>query len=118
MVLLFVAMVAITVTVWPERATTARRLARVGAQAAAEQTSWPEAERAGLAAAQDAAANYGLGPADMTVTFTGSIERDGEVTATVGIRMPAIAVPGLASAGEWTWTTSHTEAAGAYRSLP
>ncbi len=52
------------------------------------------------------------------MTFAGSIERDGAVTATVAIRMPAIAVPGIASAGEWTWTTSNTQAAGAYRSLP
>lgn len=118
MVLVLLAMVTVSVTVWPERAGTARKLARIGAQAAAEQTSWPDAEAAGTTAAVDAAANYGLAAGEMTVAFTGSIERDGEVTATVGIRMPAIAVPGLASAGAWTWTTSHTAAAGGYRSLP
>ena len=57
-------------------------------------------------------------PGDLSVSFSGSIERDGAVTATVSIRMPAIAVPGIASAGEWTWTTSSTQAAGPYRSLP
>ena len=117
-VLTLVAILFAGVTVWPERASTARRVARVAAQAAAEQTSWADAEAVGSAAAQEAAANYGLSPGDLTVSFGGSIERDGAVTATVGIRMPALAVPGVAGAGEWTWTTSSTQAAGAYRSLP
>ena len=117
-VLVMVAMVTVTLATWPERATTGRRVARVAAQAAAQQTSWEEAESAGASAAEEAATNYGLAAGEFTVNFEGSIERDGAVTATVGIRMPAIAVPGIASAGEWTWTTSSTQAAGAYRSLP
>ena len=117
-ILAMVAMVTVTLTTWPERATTGRRVARIAAQAAAEQTSWADAEAAGASAAQEAAANYGLGPRDVTVSFAGSIERDGAVTATVSVRMPAIAVPGIAGAGEWTWTTTSTQAAGAYRSLP
>ncbi len=116
-ILAMVAMVTVTLTTWPERASTGRRVARVAAQAAAAQTSWVAAEAAGASAATEAAANYGLRTGDFTVSLTGSIERDGAVTATVAIRMPAIAVPGIA-AGEWTWTTSSTQAAGAYRSLP
>ncbi len=117
-VLTMVAIVTVTLTTWPERATTARRVARVAAQSAAEQTSWEQAQAVGTEAAEEAAANYGLSPGELTVSFAGSIERDGAVTATVAIRMPAIAVPGVASAGKWTWTTSNTQAAGAYRSLP
>ena len=117
-VLVLVAMVTVTLATWPERATTGRRVARVAAQAAAQQTSWDDAEAAGTSAADEAAANYGLEAGDFTVAFAGSIEREGSVTATVAIRMPAIAVPGIANAGEWTWTTSSTQAAGAYRSLP
>ena len=112
------AMVTVTLTTWPERAATGRRVARVAAQAAAQETSWDDAEAAGNSAAEEAATNYGLRAGDFTVRFDGSIERDGAVTATVAIRMPAIAVPGIASAGEWTWSTSSTQAAGAYRSLP
>ena len=118
LVLTTVAMVTVTLTTWPERATTARRVARVAAQEAAAETSWDQAQAAGAGAAQEAAANYGVPPGDLSVSFSGSIERDGAVTATVSIRMPAIAVPGIASAGEWTWTTSSTQAAGPYRSLP
>lgn len=117
-ILLVVAIVMVTLSTWPERATTGRKVARVAAQAAAEQTSWDDAQAAGASAADEAATNYGLRPGDFTVSFAGSIERDGAVTATVAIRMPAIAVPGIANAGEWTWTTSNTQAAGAYRSLP
>jgi hypothetical protein len=117
-ILAMVAMVTVTLTTWPERASSGRRVARVAAQAAAAQTSWDDAEAAGVLAATEAATNYGLGPGEFTVSLVGSIERDGAVTATVAIRMPAIAVPGIASAGEWTWTTSSTQAAGAYRSLP
>ena len=117
-ILAMVAMVTVTLTTWPERASTGRRVARVAAQAAAAQTSWDDAEAAGASAATEAATNYGLGPGDFTVSLAGSIERDGAVTATVAVRMPAIAVPGIANAGEWTWTTSSTQAAGAYRSLP
>ncbi|MGH8921518.1 MAG: hypothetical protein ACRD0H_24805 [Actinomycetes bacterium] len=116
-ILVLVAIVTITLSTWPERATTGRKVARVAAQAAAEQTSWDDAQAAGASAADEAATNYGLRPGDFTVNFAGSIERDGSVTATVSIRMPAIAVPGI-NAGEWTWTTSNTQAAGAYRSLP
>ena len=118
LVLTTVAMVTVTLTTWPERATTARRAARVAAQSAAAETSWDHAQAAGSAAAQEAAANYGVPPGDLSLSFSGSIERDGGVTASSGIRMPAIAVPGMASAGEWTWTTSSTQAAGPYRSLP
>lgn len=117
-ILAIVAMATMALTTWSERASTGRRVARVAAQAAAEQTSWGEAEAAGASAAQEAAANYGLRPSEYTVRFAGSIERDGAVTATVSLRMPAVAVPGLSGAGEWTWTTSSTQAAGAYRSLP
>ena len=117
-VLVMVAMVTVTLATWPERATTGRRVESVAAQAAAQQTSWAEAELAGASAAEEAATNYGLRAGDFTVNLEGSIERDGAVTATVAIRMPAIAVPGIASAGEWTWTTASTQAAGAYRSLP
>jgi hypothetical protein len=117
-VLVLVALVMLTLTTWPERATTGRRVARIAAQAAAEQTSWADAEAAGTNAADEAATNYGLGAGDMSVRFAGSIERDGAVTATVSIRMPALAVPGVGGAGEWTWTTTSTQAAGAYRSLP
>lgn len=115
--LVLVAIVTVTLSTWPERATTGRKVARVAAQAAAEQTSWDDAQAAGASAADEAATNYGLRPGDFTVDIAGSIERDGAVTATVSIRMPAIAVPGI-NAGEWTWTTSSTQAAGAYRSLP
>ncbi len=62
-ILTTVAIVTVTLTTWPERATTARRAARVAAQAAAEQTSWDQAEAVGAGAAQEAAANYGLPPA-------------------------------------------------------
>jgi hypothetical protein len=117
-ILVMVAMVTVTLTTWPERATTGRRVARVAAQAAAAETSWEAAQAAGASAAEEAATNYGIGAGEFSVDFAGSIERDGEVTATVAIRMPAIAVPGIANAGEWTWTTSSTQAAGAYRSLP
>jgi hypothetical protein len=117
-VLVMVAVVTVTLTTWPERATTGRRVARVAAQAAAEQTSWDAAQVAGQSAAEEAASNYGLRRGDFTVRFDGSIERDGAVTATVSVRMPAIAVPGITGAGEWTWTTSSSQAAGAYRSLP
>jgi hypothetical protein len=117
-VLVMVAVVTITLTTWPERATTGRRVARIAAQAAAQETSWENAQAAGTSAAEEAATNYGLRAGDFNVNFVGSIERDGAVTATVAIRMPAIAVPGIARAGEWTWTTSSTQAAGTYRSLP
>jgi Flp pilus assembly protein TadG len=117
-ILAMVAMVTVTLTTWPERASTGRRVARVAAQAAAQETSWSAAQAAGESAATEAASNYGLSTGDFTVSLEGSIERDGAVTATVAIRMPAIAVPGIANAGEWTWTTSSTQAAGAYRSLP
>lgn len=116
-VLAMVAMVMLALTAWPERASTGRRVARVAAQAAASQTSWDAAEEAGTSAALEAATNYGLGAGDVDVRFAGSIERDGAVTATVSVRMPAIVVPGIGGAA-WTWTTSSTQAAGAYRSLP
>ena len=105
-----------TLTAWPERVGAARVVAAEAARAAAAESSWASATSAGAAMAAQVAANYGLRAEALSVSFSGSVERGGSVTATVGVVMPVLRVPGVGGSGGWTWTTSHTQPTDLYRS--
>jgi hypothetical protein len=94
----------------------ARVVAAEAARAAAAESSWASATSAGAAMAAQVAGNYGLRAEALSVSFSGSVERGGSVTATVGVVMPVLRVPGVGGAGGWTWTTSHAQPTDLYRS--
>lgn len=113
-----VALLVLTLPTWVER----QSAARLAAREAARTVVVADSLAAGIAAGHDAAArvatNHGIDPADLPVTFAGSLARGGTVTATVDARFPATAFPGLGAAGAFSVTITHTEHVDAYRSLP
>jgi Flp pilus assembly protein TadG len=114
-----VGILVISLPHWPARQATARAAASEAARSAVQHTDMAQATAAAQEAARLAATNHGLDPADVELLpLVGSVARNGTITVRVNVRMPAVAIPGLASAGEWTWTAEHTEAVDRYRSYP
>ncbi len=118
LLLLPLALLVITIPTWPERQTVARSAASEAARTAVLASSWEEGIDAGADVVALAAQNYGLDPADLTVSWEGAFGRGESITATVTVRMPALVVPGLTTVDPWTWSASHTERVDDYRSLP
>ena len=101
---------------WSERQHAALVAAREAARVAAPE--WPadggvDAERV----AREVATTYGIAPGDLVITVSPPPERGGLLTATVTVRMPALAVPFLARAGAWSWTARESVRIDDYRSL-
>jgi hypothetical protein len=100
---------------WSERQHAAIVATRAASQVAAQ--DWPadgqvDAERA----ARDVMATYGIDERDVKVVVSSPPGRGGLVTATVTVRMPALAVPLLARVGAWSWTTHASVRIDDYRS--
>lgn len=112
-----IALLVITLPAWPERQTVARAAAVEAARTAVLAGSWEEGVALGEAAVAQAASNQGIDPDDLVVTWEGSLERGASVNATVTVQMPALGVPGLATVGSWSWSTSHTQRVDDFRSF-
>lgn len=116
LILVPLAALGVTLTAWPDRVAAARVVAAEAAKAAARESAWDAAVSSGTDTARQVADNYGIPAAEMSVAFSGSVDRGGSVTASVGVVMPLLHVPGVGDAGGWTWWTEHTQATGLYRS--
>ena len=57
----------------------------------------------------------GCRPRDLTVTYSGSLDPGGTVTAAVTVVIPAGNLPGLGFVGELHYTASSTEHVDSYR---
>ncbi len=103
---------------WAERQSMARVAAQESAREAAIAPDWDSGAAAASEVAAQIAANHGLAAEDLQeIRLSGSLSRGGSVTATVTVRVPVIVVPGLAPAGGFSWTASHTEPVDRYRSF-
>lgn len=113
------AILVVSLPTWVER----QSLARLAAQEAARAVVLADTASAGTTAGQaivaQMAVNHDVDPDDLAVTFTGALERGGSVTATVTIRVPALAVPLLTDGPGpgFTLTSDHTEAVDTYRAF-
>jgi Flp pilus assembly protein TadG len=100
---------------WSER----QNMASVAAAEASRAVAVASDTDAGIANARnlvaEIAANHGVDPATVSVSFTGSTTRGGTVTATVAVDLPALSVPPVGSVGSVRWSTSHSEAVDQYR---
>jgi hypothetical protein len=110
-----VVMLVASLPQWSERQHAAIVAAREAARVAAQE--WPadgnvDAERV----AREIVATYGIANGDVTVTVSPPPARGGLLTATVTVRMPAMAVPLLASVGAWSWTARESVRIDDYRS--
>lgn len=101
---------------WSERQTVARDAAASAARVAVLEADPDQAMGAGEDAAERTASNFGLDPADLSVSWSGDLSRGGAITATVTVRMPVAVFPGLGSVDAWSWSSSHTERVDDYRS--
>ncbi len=101
---------------WAER----KHAATVAAREAARQLErdWPDGDpaRAELVA-RYVAADHGVPAADVRVRVVAAgASPGGQVRVDVRVRMPAIAVPGLARAGSWSYTATASFRIDDYRS--
>jgi len=108
-------LLAVSFPRWSER----QNMAEVAAAEASRTVAVANDTDAGMAAARtlvaEIAANHGVDPAAVSVSFTGTTTRGGTVTATVNVDLPALSVPAVGSVGSFAWSTSHTEAVDRYR---
>jgi hypothetical protein len=103
---------------WAERQSMARVAAAEAARTVVVASDWATGIAAGGEVAAEVAANHGLAPGDLeAVRFSGSLVRGDTVTAAVTVRVPLTVVPGLAAAGGFSVTASHSEPVDRYRSL-
>lgn len=111
-------LLVVSLPTWVERQSAGRVAAREAARTVVVADTLSAGVAAGEQAAAEVAANHAIPPDDVDITLTGRLDRQGAVTATVTLRVPGIAVPGMGGTGGFTWTTTHTERVDRYRSLP
>ena len=101
---------------WIEREHAASVAARDAATAAV--AAYPADGRdAAQVAAFDALADYGIAADDVVIAFDrDDVRRGGTVAVRVTIRMPALVVPGIGTAGGFHWSVVHTRRIDDYRS--
>jgi hypothetical protein len=115
-----VALIVMTLPVWPERQTIARVAAEEAARAAALESNAVDAATAGRQIAEEVFSNWGLDPAvnATQIVIAGDPRAREPVTATVTVSMPAVRVPGMFEVSDgWEWTAVHSEAVDKYRSF-
>ncbi len=100
---------------WSQR----QNMAKVAAAEASRTVAVANDTDTGIAQAQalvgEIAANHGVDPATVSVSFTGSTTRGGSVTATVSVDLPALSVPPVGTLGSVRWSTSHSELVDQFR---
>ena len=100
---------------WSERQHAAIVAAREASRVAAQ--DWPadgqaDAERT----AREVVATYGISQNDVKIVVAPPPGRGGMLTATVTVRMPALAVPLMARVGGWSWSAHESVRIDDYRS--
>jgi hypothetical protein len=108
----------LTFPTWIERQSLARSSAQEAARTVVLADSWDQGTAKATALVGQMAAGYGLSADDVSVRFTGSLERGAAVTATVTVTVPAANLPFIASVGSWSLSGSDTEKVDQYRSFP
>lgn len=115
LLLLPVVMLVASLPIWSERRHVAIVAAREAAVVASQRYSGQSPHEAEVLA-EAIAANYGVPSDEIRVEVTADPRRGGSVTATVTVRMPALAAPGIGRVGAWSWTTRSTRRIDDYRS--
>ena len=105
--------------VWWERHSLARLAAQEAARSVALADDWDTGAARAHQMVDQLAANHQVPTQDLTLTsLAGSLDRGADVTATVTVAVPAMAVPFITRLPAFTLTTSHTELVDSYRSFP
>jgi hypothetical protein len=110
-----VMVLVLTLPTWEQRAVDAQDAARAAARALVMADTWDD----GISAADDAVsqlvAGDGLPPADLSITYSGSLDPGATVSAAVTVVIPAGNFPGLGFVGTLHYTASSTEHVDSYR---
>ena len=77
--------------------------------------NWDDGISAADEAVSQLVAGDGLPPSDLTVTYSGSLNPGGTVSAAVTVVIPAGNIPGLGFVGALHYTASSTEHVDSYR---
>ncbi|MDQ3974201.1 MAG: hypothetical protein M3276_07685 [Actinomycetota bacterium] len=112
-----IAVLVLSLPTWAERQNMARLAAQEAARTLALASDWESGTAAAAAVVGEFAANHGLEPAAVVVSFDGYLTRGGAVTAHVTAAFPTTVFPGIGTVGSFSWTTSHTEHVDNYRSF-
>ena len=112
-----VGLLVVALPQWPEGQSVARVVASEAARAAVQQNSWGDAQNVAEAVKDEVVTSYGYDAGDVDVTLSGALARGERITATVRIRMPAIAIPGIGAVEAWDWTAARSEQVDLYRSF-
>jgi hypothetical protein len=110
-------LLVLTLPTWEARTVDAHDAARNAARALVTADSWDEGVAAANQAVHEIADNNGVSESDVTTSYTGSLARGSEVTASVTIAIPDTVIPGIGSFGTHSYTARSTEQVDPYRSL-
>ena len=103
---------------WFQRTNMAHVAALQAARAVVVAPDPAAGEARGRELVAEIAANHGVDPSTVSVSFSGSTDPGGSVRAEVTVQLPALAIPLLGTVGSRQWSTSHTELVDFYRSVP
>jgi hypothetical protein len=123
-VVLPLAVVALSLPRWFDRAELGRAVAQDVARTVARsvdlESGLAASEALVAAAAKDAGLSSGPTCGGRCITFRveGDLERGRQITATVTVDMPGIFIPFAGTIGGATWSAVHAERVDDYRSLP
>ena len=110
-----VMVLVLTLPTWEQRAVDAQDAARTAARALVTADDWDDGISAADEAVSQLVAGDGLPPSDLTVTYSGSLNPGGTVSAAVTVVIPAGNFPGLGFVGALHYTASSTEHVDSYR---
>jgi hypothetical protein len=110
-----VMVLVLTLPTWEQRAVDAQDAARTAARALVTADNWDDGISAADEAVSQLVAGDGLPPSDLTVTYSGSLDPGGTVSAAVTVVIPAGNLPGLGFVGALHYTASSTEHVDSYR---
>ena len=115
LVVIPVLLLVLTIPTWLERSVDARDAASDAARVIATANTWAAGTAAANQTVAQAVTNDGLNPADVTVSYTGSLDPGDTVTATVTVTLPAGVVPGVGRYGTIHYTATSTQHVDSYR---
>jgi hypothetical protein len=110
-----VMVLVLTLPAWEQRAVDAQDAARTAARALVTADNWDDGVSAADHAVSQLVAGEGLPSTDLTVSYSGSLDPGGSVTAAVTVVLPAGNLPGLGFVGQLHYTASSTEHVDSYR---
>lgn len=115
LVVIPVLLLVLTIPTWLERSVDARDAAANAARALATANTWDSGTAAADQTVSELISGDGLNPNDVKVSYTGSLNPGGTVTATVTVVIPAGVIPGIGRYGTIHYTTTSTQHIDSYK---